>query len=226
MRDVKAVLFDVDGTLVDSMDMLIAGLGDGFEHASGTRPHEDFLRSLMGRSLRDQMKLAAPHADPESLERLEAHTISRYNFHSDKEKPYLGAQETLKLFHGCGIRTCLVTSKNTTEVNDFLNRFPFRHYIDATVSASDVANPKPAPDSARLACERLNVESQNAIFIGDSLWDLRCAKAAGIPFVAVSYGAADKATLQAESPELLFETPEELLAWARAEMSLTCHEKK
>lgn len=217
----QAVLFDIDGTLVDSMDKLVHGLGDGFQRASGQRPTDEYLRSLMGRSLREQMMLAAPNASELELEQFEQYTVERYEFHHHLEVPFHAALDTLALVKEVGAKTALVTSKNRMELTGFLNRFSHQQHVDLAVSASDVAYPKPAPDSALLACSRLGVAPENAVFIGDSLWDLQCARAAGIQFVAVSYGAAQRETLLKESPEWLFDTPEALLEWAKEEF-LSC----
>ena len=81
------------------------------------------------------------------------------------------------------------------------------------MSASDVVNPKPSPDPALLALERLGVSAESAIMIGDSVFDLRCARGAGLRSGAVLYGAGNKADLLAETPDYVFTTPTDLLDW-------------
>ena len=226
LNSIQAILFDVDGTLVDSLEKIIAGLSDGFEHANGTRPSREYLLSLIGRSLREQMQLAAPNADASRIEKLEAYTIRRYDAHCELERPFAPALDVLQLAHQSGLKTALVTSKNSVELEAFLNRFTHAEYVTTTVSASDVAHPKPAPDSAILACEKVSIDPSQAVMIGDSLWDLRCAKSAGVKFIAVSYGSADKDSLLAEEPDMIFDTPHELRHWAQEELKPLCLGKK
>lgn len=232
MRDIngfsqfKAALFDVDGTLVDSLQVAVTGVGDGFEYATGTRPSDEFLNSIMGVPLREQMLMADPNAGEARLQELVQYVLAKYESYEHLSKPFEPTIEVLRLLHIAGIKTALVTSKNKVELDGFLAKFSHRSYVDAAVCSSDVPNPKPAPDSALLACQHLQAMPQDAVMIGDSLWDLRCAKAAGVKFIAVSYGATDKAALLAENPDCLFETPDELLAWTQNDLAQPCQERK
>jgi pyrophosphatase PpaX len=227
LSNFRAVLFDVDGTLVDSAEMFVRGLGDTYEKYAGVRPTREEILALMGVPLTKQLKLfQEQEPTPEKLEEMIAYAIERYAIHEEHESLFEAAVETLRLCHGHGMHTALVTSKNATELEGFLKRFPGAPFVDTTVCASDVLHPKPAPDSALLACHRLGVQPSQAVFIGDSIYDLRCARSAGTASVAVAYGAAHKDTLQAEQPDLLMETPDELLEWAKsAFLETTCRER-
>ncbi len=143
-----------------------------------------------------------------------SYAISRFQTHKEHERVFPAALQTLAFCKARGQGTALVTSKNGTELELFLRNFPGAPHVDATVCASDVALPKPDPESARLACDRLGVASSSAVMVGDSIYDIRCARGAGVASVAVAYGASDRVTLLAERPDLLFEAPEALLEWA------------
>ena len=212
-----AVLFDVDGTLVDSLEMIVRGLGDAFEKYFGNRPPTSFIRTLIGMPLREQFELCSPGPlSEEQLEEMIQFTLERYDAYKQHQSVFEAAVETLILCYRQGLKTSLVTSKNTAELNDFIADFPGTPYLHATVCASDVFRPKPDPESAFLACQRLNVEPYKAVMIGDSVYDLRCARGAGIACIAAAYGAAQRETLLAENPDLLVDTPEELFAWAES----------
>lgn len=209
-----AVLFDVDGTLVDSLGMLLPGLGDAIERYAGVRPEPEEIRQLIGMPIKAQMERYLNHSPtPQELEEMTDFTISRYERYQGEERLFEPACKALTLCKAAGKRTALVTSKNETELRLFLERFPCAHAVDTAVCASDVPHPKPAPDAALLALSRLGVRPGRAVFIGDSIYDLRCARAAGIANVAVGYGSADSATLLAEHPDLFLDTPEALLSW-------------
>jgi HAD superfamily hydrolase (TIGR01549 family) len=154
------------------------------------------------------------------------YAISRYSVHQQEEYVFDDSVETLRMCHRAGIRTALVTSKNAVELEHFLYRFDAADCLDAAVCASDVLHPKPSPESAILACRRLQVEPSQAVMIGDSVFDLRCARDAGVTPVAVGFGASDRATLLAEMPAAYFETPSELLEWAQESLLETsCQER-
>lgn len=220
----KAVLFDVDGTLVDSLQMIIQGLGDTFETFSQRRPTDREIRSLIGMPLSVQLKLYREVEPTEAeLEVMKGYAMDRFDVHQASEQPFAEAVQMLRLCHLQGIKTALVTSKSTRELDGFMKRFSGAAFVNATVCASDVSHPKPAPDSALLACNLLAVDPSEAAFVGDSVYDMRCARAAGLTSIGVAYGAANAAELTAESPDLLVHTPAELLQWAQTEfLETTC----
>jgi len=212
----QAALFDVDGTLVNSLEVFVRGLGDTYDFYLGFRPTREELLSLCGIPLRKQLAMfqESPPSD-EKLAEMVDYAISRYQVHQDREYVFEEAVEALRILHRTGIRTALVTSKNAVELNHFLKRFDAADSVDITVCASDVLHPKPHPESAILACCRLGVEPHQAVMIGDSVFDLHCARESGVTPIAVGYGASDRQTLLAELPELYFDTPTDLLEWVK-----------
>lgn len=223
----EAVLFDVDGTLVDSIDVIVRGLGDTFEQFFHIRPDDAEIRSLIGLPLSKQYgRYMTTTPTEEEVARMSLYTLNRYQFHRRTEKWFEPAIESLRICHESGVKTALVTSKNGQELAEFLPVFPGAAFVDTIVCASDVSHPKPDPESALLACERMDVDPSRAAMVGDSTFDMRCARRAGLSCIAVAYGAGSRATLLAERPELLFDTPEELLAWAKsAFLQTSCAER-
>jgi len=217
LSNFDAVLFDVDGTLVDSLEMIVRGLGDTIETYLGHRPAPTEIRKLIGMPLRQQF-LAFSGSEPsaEQVTEMSQFALERFEEHKEHETLFDAAVDTLRICHQFGIKTALVTSKNAEELQSFLPRFPGTSYLNATVCASDVHHPKPDPESAYLACQRLGVDPSRAVMIGDSIYDMRCARGAGVACIAVAYGAAQRDTLLAENPDMLVDTPEELFAWAES----------
>jgi pyrophosphatase PpaX len=224
----QAVLFDVDGTLVDSIEMIVRGLGDTFEEYFHVRPDDEKIRRLIGLPLSKQYGKFMKKPPTESqVAEMSRYTLSRYEFHRHHEKWFDSAVEAVKVCHMNGVKTALVTSKNKEELAAFLPIFPGTPFVDASVCASDVSHPKPDPESALLACKRLEVDPSQAVMVGDSVFDLRCARAAGLSCVAVAYGAGSRESLSAEEPDEMFDTPEELLAWAKsAFLQTSCAERR
>lgn len=228
LSDFRAALFDVDGTLVDSLEVFVRGLGDTYEHYTGSRPDRSILLSLCGIPLRQQLQMFQEQPPSgQKLAEMVDYAISRYKVHQDNEIVFDESVECLRLCHRAGLRTALVTSKNAVELEHFLTRFDAAEAIDTAVCASDVHRPKPAPEAAILACERLQIKPNQAVMIGDSVFDLRCARAAGVTPIAVGFGASDRETLLAESPAAYFESPGDLLRWAQQSLlETTCHAKR
>ncbi|HWD40789.1 MAG TPA: HAD family hydrolase [Fimbriimonas sp.] len=220
----RAALFDVDGTLVDSLAAIVLGLGDTFETFGGRRPGDSEIRAMIGLPLTKQMGRYG--ASDDVVAEMIPHAVERMEHHFHMETLFEPAVECLHVCRRNGIKTALVTSKNTQELAAFMKRFTGGSAVDVVVCSSDVPHPKPAPDSALLACERLGVSPSECVFIGDSVFDLRCGRAAGMASVAVSYGAGNREALLEESPDLLFDSPEDLLAWAQEAFLLSsCPEK-
>jgi phosphoglycolate phosphatase-like HAD superfamily hydrolase len=111
-----------------------------------------------------------------------------------------------------GIPTALVTSKNEEELANTLPRLGVADWVQTIVSADQVRNPKPHPEGLLLALQRLRIQPANAIYVGDTIHDMRAARAAGIRRCAVTWGAAVRESLLAERPELVCDEPRELPA--------------
>jgi len=112
-----------------------------------------------------------------------------------------------------GFPTALVTSKNDAELANTLPRLGIADYVDAVVSADAVTHPKPDPEGLRLALMRLAIPPEripNAVYIGDTVHDMRAARLAGVRGVGVTWGAAPRPLLAAEAPAVLCDTPDEL----------------
>lgn len=215
LSEYQAVLFDIDGTLIDSLEMIVRGLGDTYERFAGRRPDREDLLGQIGRPIAAQVgDYFDSEPTPSLVSEMSAYAIERFEHHEEHERLFPAAIEVLRLCHRQGLRTALVTSKSDVELCGFMKRFEGADAVDATVCATDVQQPKPNPESALRACEILGVDPQRAVMIGDSVYDLRCAKEAGLKAIAVAYGAGRREVLVAERPDLLFDTPEELLAWA------------
>lgn len=223
----KAVLFDIDGTLVDSLAMLVRGLGDTYELYAGTRPPEEEIRKLIGLPLKVQLHQFRTEPMTEVLlDEMTRFTLDRFKHYRYLEQEFGPSVEALALCRHSGIRTALVTSKSRPELDALLTRFSGADHADVLVCASDVQHPKPHPESALLACHRLATDPQEALFIGDSVFDLQCGRSAGTATAAVLYGSGSEDALLAERPDLVFRTPEDLLGWARGSLLTPCQERK
>ncbi|MFZ4508469.1 MAG: HAD family hydrolase [Fimbriimonas sp.] len=227
LSDLRAVFFDVDGTLVDSIEMCVLGLGDTYERFVGFRPNDAEIKSMIGIPLYRQLaRYDEVEPTREEMERRIAFTIERYAVHESRQREFFPAVQALEWCHHQGFKTALVTSKNAEELERFLNHFSWTNLVDTTVCASDVRFPKPHPESLRLACERLDLSPPEVAMVGDSVYDLRCARDAGAYAIGVAYGAASYEVLKAEEPDHVLNTPEALLEWVQSQqLAKSCVER-
>jgi pyrophosphatase PpaX len=206
----RIVLFDLDGTLIDSGPIILASM----QHAVRTVldreiPPDELGLTIGGQGIVVQMQaIDAEHAD----ELLEV-----YKEHND------GLHETLEAFDELiallprlkaeGRRLGIVTAKRHRTVGLALDRFPaLRDDFDVVVAHEDTDRHKPDPDPVALAIERLGGTPSDAAYVGDSPFDIQAAKAAGAYAVAVGWGGIHPdERLLAEEPDAFVRSPEELL---------------
>ena len=216
-RPFAAVLFDIDGTLDDSVEMIVAGLSDMYERYTGVRPPIEWVREVMPMALTEQFKRFPGEAPSHDLvDEMTLYAIERYEVHADLDRPFEAAVGALCDLNDAGISVGVVTNKSAPELDSFLARFPHAGCLGVAVCASDVKSPKPAPDPILLAAARLGVDPGECLFIGDSRFDIAAGRAAGVTTVGVHYGSDTRAELVAAQPDFLLGTPEELREWLAA----------
>jgi pyrophosphatase PpaX len=204
-----AVLFDLDGTLIDSGSMILASL----RHATRAVlrreiPDEQLLAAVGGSGLRDQMTLLdADRAD----ELVSAYREHNEPLHSGLEG-FPDVERVLGQLRAEGRKLAVVTAKRRATVELAFAVIPLGRHFDTVVGWDDTERHKPHPDPLLVALERLGVESGDAAYVGDSPFDVGAAKAAGVLAVAADWGGIhSRERLAAEQPDALVSHPEELL---------------
>jgi len=204
------VLFDLDGTLIDSGPIILASMQHAARTVLGREiPAEELGTTIGGQGIVAQMQaLDAEHADE---------LLDAYKEHND------GLHETLEAFDELlallprlraeGHRLGIVTAKRHRTVGLALDRFPaLREDFDVVVAHEDTERHKPDPDPVLLAIERLDGRPSEAAYIGDSPFDIQAARSAGAFAVAVGWGGIHPdERLLAQEPDALVHSPEELL---------------
>jgi len=204
------VLFDLDGTLIDSGPIILASMQHSVRTVLGREiPPEELGLTIGGQGIVAQMQaIDADRADD---------LVEAYKEHND------GLHETLEAFDDLleilprltaeGRRLGIVTAKRHRTVALALERFPaLKDQFEVVVAHEDTDRHKPDPDPVLLAIERLDGTPAQAVYVGDSPFDIGAAKAAGVYAVAVGWGGIHPdARLLAEAPDAFVRTPEELL---------------
>lgn len=204
----RAVLFDVDGTLIDTAELIADSLAYACErHLGRTHPRSTYY-ALIGKPAIVQMEILGGDKAPEMMDT----AIAYYEDHFEEEQPFAGALDTLARLKEVGIRLALVTSKTRMELNPTLERVPLQRYVSVIVTADLTTRPKPYPDPVYLALQTLQIGAHESLFIGDSPYDLQSGRAAGVQTGAAVWGPHSRATLQAERPDHVFDSYRDILA--------------
>jgi pyrophosphatase PpaX len=199
----SAALFDFDGTLVDTTEMIHQGM----RHAASTVlgrddiPRETLLANV-GQPLPRQMEII----DAEKSEfLLEAYRQHHEENHDALIQEFPGIEASLSRLRSAGVKVAVVTSKRQISVEMALKNFPgLRNVVDRFVTLEDTTEHKPHPEPLLRGLELLGgVPKDEAAYVGDSPFDVEAAKAAGLTSVAVSWGAFSEERLREAEPDHL-----------------------
>lgn len=199
------VLFDLDGTLVDSAAVILAS----FHHATETVlqrrfPDEQILAQVGGTNLETQMA----RLDPDRVDEL----VQVYRAHNDPSYDGLacfdGVVGVLAHLHGEGRRLGVVSAKRRPTVERVFEGAGIGGYFDVIVGSDATERHKPDPEPLLFALAQLGATPRDAAYVGDSPFDMEAARAAGVFAVAVAWGGIHRV----EDADVLVESPEELLA--------------
>ena len=205
----RVVLFDLDGTLIDSGPIILASMKHASLAVLGREPDEELVRSAIGGpGLIAQMR----DLDPDRVDELvEAYRLHNEPLHAELEA-FDDVLRLLPVLRDEGRRLGIVTAKRLRTVGLALGRFPqLREAMDVVVGAEDTERHKPDPDPVLEALRRLDADPADAAYVGDSPYDVAAGNAAGVFTVAVGWGGIhpDERLLHA-GPDALVHTAEEL----------------
>ncbi len=227
MKGYDPVIFDLDGTVVDTVELI----RDSFRHTVRTvlgrdMPDEHILAGV-GQPLMTQMRrLSEQHAQ----ELYDVYREYNHRRHDELVRGYEGVQEMLEALHAAGRRLGIVTSKSRDTTEMAFRAVHLGEYFDAVVTASDSDEHKPSPAPLLLCLERLGgagraaagsgggepdagaAEALGPIYIGDSPVDIEAGRAAGMATAAVAWGVFGRESLLAAAPDFYVTTTVDLLA--------------
>lgn len=199
-RKYSHIIFDIDGTLIDTEKTSMLSLQQTVKERLGEdRPYEELLK-VFGYTSEEAVKIVG-FKNPESdlLRWEELYLAKRY-----LAKPYPGVDNLLNHLQKEGYRMGLVTSRNKLELQSdkILEGWSDLGYFNSIIGSSDTERAKPFPDPLLEYMRRHNAEPQECIFIGDTIFDAKCAKAAGITFALIEWRKPADPSLNQEAKDL------------------------
>lgn len=209
----KAVVFDLDGTLLDTLDDLSDAVNFALAKFALPLRTKDEVRSFIGNGIKLLMERAVGFAHPQAEEILQTFK-TYYGAHcQDKTQPYAGILDLLALLKARGVKTAVVSNKADFAVKALAKAY-FPALLEEAVGENESAGirKKPAPDSLLAVIEKLGVTAEETAYVGDSEVDIQTAGNAGVACISVSWGFKTREFLIENGGETVVGSAEELLA--------------
>jgi pyrophosphatase PpaX len=207
---VRAVLYDFDGTLADSTELIMRCYRHTMTAHLGQCPPDAEWLAGFGTPLETQIARFARSGD-EAAAMLATYRSYQDQIHDELLRPFPGAAETVAELERRGIALAIVTSKHRRSTLRGMGLCGITSHFGVIVTPEDVGNPKPHPDPVLVALERLGVAPREALFVGDSPHDMASGRAAGTRTAAALWGPFPREALLAERPDVLLHRQEDVL---------------
>lgn len=205
---ITTVLFDLDGTLIDTFTLILEAFRRACQTVLRSDPSNEALFAHWGAPLRMRFASIAP----DQVDELVAAYTSIYDaLQMQLASPFPGVLQMLESLKARGIRNGVVTSKRRRSTVRDLEVFNVAGHIDVVVAAEDVVYPKPAPDAVEEALRQLRAQPTDAWMVGDWITDLQAARAAHVAFVAALWGTRDRGALLEGNPDYVAERPADIV---------------
>jgi len=207
----SAVLFDLDGTVADTIGLILRCFRHTMKTHLGEEPPDDVWIRGMGTPLRQQLGVFG--RSPEEVEAMaNTYVTLQRQIHDEMVSVYPGVPEMLAALEAAGVPMALVTSRRPEMLHRTLERCDLARYFEVIVTPDDVTKPKPDPEPVLLALERLgSPPADRVLFLGDSPHDIEAGKGAGVRTVGVLWGPFPRETLEAAGADYLIARPLDLL---------------
>lgn len=211
MQNIKAVLFDFDGTLVHSIDLLVDIFAECLQEQTIDSVGISQIRRLIGEPIDQIFDKLTEHLSPAERNQLDYAALeksfrekedvrnSAANIHAIED-----TRATLEFLKEQKIKLAVVSTKTVIRVTKLTDELELTHFFDLVVGRDLIERPKPDPEPVLYACEKLNVKPAETLFVGDSLLDLHAAKAAKVTFIGVLTGVCDRACLEKHKADYIF----------------------
>lgn len=212
MNNKKCVIFDLDGTLLYTLEDLKNSVNFALSKNGFKERSVDEVREFVGNGIENLMRKAVPQNISENEFQLCFSDFkSHYKIHSeDNTKEYDGITDMLKVLKHNGFLLAVVSNKADFAVETLCNKY-FKDLLDVAIGERAGIKRKPSPDSVNEVIRLLNVNKENCYYVGDSDVDVKTAHNAEIKCIACTWGFREKSVLEKENPEYIIDSVNEIL---------------
>ncbi len=212
MRKIDTVVFDMDGTLMDTLDDLTSSMNYIMSKYSYPTYTREEICSFVGNGLANLMERCIPSGrNNESFDVVFADFKEYYSAHcNDKTGPYFHVPELLEELKSRGYKMAIVSNKAHGPLCELV-KLHFSKWIEVSIGEREGVNKKPAPDTVYLALEALGANGERAVYVGDSEVDVATAKNSGLPCIGCEWGFRTRELLEALGADAVISDPLELV---------------
>lgn len=202
---IKAVLFDFDGTLLNTNDLIFTSYEYAFQKVLGRSITEEEIHDLYGKPLYSSLAKYGEFQD------MLCDTYREFNelHHDELVKTFDGAADGVRKIKEHGFKTAIVTSKRRYTLEKGIRILGLDGFFDVLITPDNTDKHKPEPHPVLKACELLGISPSETIMVGDSIFDFECAKRAGARLAGVNYSTT-KDAIKAYDPDYMVDTVDEL----------------
>ena len=210
---IAAILFDLDGTLVDSNELHVDAWIEVFHQAGHTEITAEIVRGQIGKGGDNLVPTLLPHLSEDEQEALSKQNGDLFKArYLDQVRPFPHARDLLARAHEDGRKIVLASSAGGEELDHYIDLLDIRELVEATTSKDDVENSKPDPDIFATALQKTGVPADQAMVVGDTPYDIEAAAKCGIRTVALRSGGFSAAALREAGAVALYEDVAAVLA--------------
>lgn len=207
----NTILFDFDGTLADTNGLVIESWQHVYRILTGEEADERHIKATFGEPLAVSMEKCFP--DTPVDEAIRIYRGHQKDIYEEMIEPFPGMVDLIKALKERGLKVAVTTSRmrNTTMIG--LNKFGVTEYLDDIITCDDCTRHKPDPEPVLISLKRLKAEPAEALMVGDSMFDIKCAHNAGVKAVLVGWAEAvtEEDLNSPDAPEYFIEKAEDLL---------------
>lgn len=211
MRNIKAVIFDLDGTLLDTLEDLTDSVNAALSKYGYPQKTIEQIRSYVGNGIRNliQKCIDGGTQNPDYEKVFQAFREHYKMNCSNKTKPYDGVCDLIQKLKADGIKLAIVSNKADFAVKE-LNDFYFKEFQMTAIGEREGIARKPSPDTVNQALKKLQTEADYAVYVGDSEVDIQTAANAKMPCISVLWGFREKNVLMEHHAKYFAKTPKEV----------------
>lgn len=227
MKHIKAILFDLDGTLIDTTDLILRCFAHAWQDVCGISHSREDIVATFGIPLRVAMQnlLTSHRLQPIDLQKVNLVTpddevveqlITTYRSfnsvnHDSFARPFEKTNYAVSVLRSRGYKIGLVTSKGRDFAMRGLQLCKLAHLIDEAVFMEDTLRHKPDPEPILTVLKKLQLKPDEAVYVGDSFHDIVAGRAAGVKTIAAAWGPLPHAELEREQPDFMLQSITDLL---------------
>lgn len=207
---IKAILFDFDGTVMDTTNVIIQSWQHTYLTIDGKEKDPEAIKKTFGEVLEDSMKREFPNTPYEEC--LNIYRSYQKNIFAGAITTFPGMKEVIEKLHERGIKMAMVTSRTRRSLIAGLDANGMLEYFPVLVTCDDTDAHKPSPVPAQIAMDELGVKPEECLLIGDSKYDIGCAHNAGVKAVLVSWTVSlSEEDIKEAAPEYIVTDAEQIL---------------